>query len=226
MTKYIEKIKQLEKDNSLLSGNLIDAIWTADAETMTFEYITSAIERLSGYSSDEYINLPIEKRVTKQAYQQFMTVLDMEIQRFKQGLKSTRSFEVEFVHKSGEPYWGEIRARLFQEPGEKIKIVGVIRDITERKRQEREKNQLIIALGKAISEKEALLKENRMLSGLLPICSGCKRIRDGEGKWWPLDAYVEKKTEATLTHTICKDCSDAFYGDEEWYNKHRRKNQE
>jgi hypothetical protein len=49
--------------------------------------------------------------------------------------------------------------------------------------------------------------------GLLPICSGCKRIRDESGKWWPLDAYVKARTEAEFTHTICSDCKDVFYPD-------------
>ena len=65
----------------------------------------------------------------------------------------------------------------------------------------------------ALAEKESLLKEVKLLKGLLPICSGCKRIRDENGRWWPLDAYVKARTEAELTHTICADCQDVFYSD-------------
>ena len=58
-----------------------------------------------------------------------------------------------------------------------------------------------------------LLKEIKVLRELLPICSGCKRIRDEIGKWWPLDAYVKKHTDSEFTHTVCPDCKDVFYSD-------------
>jgi hypothetical protein len=146
-----------------------------------------------------------------------------EIPKFKKGIKTTKTVEVELIHKTGILYWCEIRARLFKEKGEKLKIIGVTRDITDRKRIEQEKDELIKKLSKANAEKERLLLENKTLRGLLPICSGCKRIRDEKGKWWPLDAYVEKATEAKLSHTICLDCKDAFYGDEDWYKKQQKK---
>ena len=67
--------------------------------------------------------------------------------------------------------------------------------------------------GEALAEKDRLLKEVKVLRGLLQICSGCKRIRDEQGRWWPLDAYVRDRTEAKLTHTICPDCDEVYYGD-------------
>ncbi len=70
-----------------------------------------------------------------------------------------------------------------------------------------------LVIGLDISRKERLLKEVKVLRGLLPICSGCKRIRDEHDRWWPLDAYVRARTEAELTHTICPDCTDVFYSD-------------
>jgi hypothetical protein len=44
-------------------------------------------------------------------------------------------------------------------------------------------------------------------------CAKWLVIRDENGKWWPLDAYVKARTEAELTHTICDDCQDLFYSD-------------
>jgi hypothetical protein len=76
---------------------------------------------------------------------------------------------------------------------------------------ERQKDALIEQLGKALAEKERLLEENRMLSGLLPICSGCRRIRDEGGRWWPLEAYVRDRSETEFTHTICPDCERVLY---------------
>jgi DNA-binding response OmpR family regulator len=46
----------------------------------------------------------------------------------------------------------------------------------------------------------------RMLEGLLPICSYCKRIREGKDYWEQVEAYVQKRTEARFSHSICPDC--------------------
>ena len=222
--KSIEEIKKLEKDHRFLTENLIDAIWSADVESLCFDYMTDSIENLSGYRADEYINLRLQERMTPESFQKITTLLKEEIPRIDQGLKSIRTVEVELIHRNGSLYWGEIRARLLKEdPEGKIKIVGVIKDISVRKKAEQEKNELIEKLGKALAEKERLLKENKGLKDLLSICSGCKRIKDEKGRWWPLDAYIEKATETKLSHTICADCEEAFYGNETWYIKRKNK---
>lgn len=51
----------------------------------------------------------------------------------------------------------------------------------------------------------------RQLSGLLPICSNCKRIRDGQGAWQELEAYIHRYSGAEFTHGICPDCSRDLY---------------
>ena len=122
--------------------------------------------------------------------------------------------DVELIHKNRNTYWGEIRAKFVKESDKPLKIVGVIREFTERKKTEQKQDKLINQLGEALADKNRLLKEVKVLRGLLPICSGCKRIRDEHNKWWPLDAYVRAHTEADLTHTICPDCTDVFYGDQ------------
>ncbi len=44
------------------------------------------------------------------------------------------------------------------------------------------------------------------LSGLLPICSYCKRIRDNAGRWIKIETYIEQHSSAEFTHGICPDC--------------------
>ena len=208
-----EKIERLEEKHRVIADNLIDAIWTLDVETLKFDYITPSIERISGYTADEYMNFTIQERLTPESFQKVATILAEEIPRFEQGVKAIKTLEVELIHKTGDIYWAEIRARFIKEAGKPLKIIGATREITEQKKAEQQQNELIQKLGKALAEKERLLKEVKVLKGLLPICSGCKRIRDENGKWWPLDAYVKARTEAELTHTICADCQDVFYGD-------------
>jgi hypothetical protein len=51
----------------------------------------------------------------------------------------------------------------------------------------------------------------KTLSGLLPICSSCKKIRDDKGYWNRLETYIETRTEADFTHGICPDCARKLY---------------
>ncbi|MEI6667686.1 MAG: response regulator [Acidobacteriota bacterium] len=57
------------------------------------------------------------------------------------------------------------------------------------------------------------LDEVKTLRGILPICSGCKKIRDDAGAWQPVDVYVIKHTDAQFTHGLCPDCIRIFYPD-------------
>jgi DNA-binding response OmpR family regulator len=61
--------------------------------------------------------------------------------------------------------------------------------------------------------------EMKILRGLLPICSGCKKIRDDEGFWKQVDSYFEAHSDLTFTHGICPDCMDSLYKDEDWYQE-------
>ena len=83
-------------------------------------------------------------------------------------------------------------------------------------RTEKEKARLIRKLSDA-------LEKIKVLSGLIPICSQCKKIRDDKGYWKQVDTYVQQHSEATFSHSICPDCTDELYGDEDWYKKMKAK---
>lgn len=57
------------------------------------------------------------------------------------------------------------------------------------------------------------LEEVKALSGLLPICSSCKKIRDDRGYWNQIEAYIQARTEAQFTHGICPECARQFFPD-------------
>lgn len=52
----------------------------------------------------------------------------------------------------------------------------------------------------------------KVLQGLLPICSGCKKIREGASAWHPLEVYIETHSEAQFTHGLCPECIQKHYG--------------
>ena len=89
-------------------------------------------------------------------------------------------------------------------------------DITQRKHIENEKEKLIKQLQEALAE----IKD---LQGIIPICSNCKKIRDDKGYWSQLESYFEKHTGADFSHSICPNCFDKLYGNEEWHREMKNK---
>lgn len=79
-----------------------------------------------------------------------------------------------------------------------------LRDVTERTQMEEERAQLIEDLREAL----ATVKQ---LSGLLPICAGCKRIRDDDGYWATVEQYFSQHTEAKFSHGLCPKCRVELY---------------
>jgi PAS domain S-box-containing protein len=81
-----------------------------------------------------------------------------------------------------------------------------IRDITDRKKAEEEREGLILELRDALSKV-------RTLSGMLPICASCKKIRNDKGYWEQIETYVRDRSEADFTHGMCPDCAKKLYPD-------------
>ena len=214
MSSIREKIQILEKTNRLLIDNLIDAVWLVDAETLQYEYITPSIQKISGYTPKELYQTRLVDRLMPDSYEYAMDLLTRGLRRTEAGQWLSHTLELELRHKNGSSYWIEIRAKLTREQSGPLKIVGITRDITLRKRAEKEQADVNQQLRQALAEKENLLREVKLLRELLPICSGCKRIRDENGKWWPLDLYVQNHTNTNFTHTICSDCQSIIYPDE------------
>jgi PAS domain-containing protein len=77
-------------------------------------------------------------------------------------------------------------------------------DVTDRHRAEAERERLIHDL-------QTALARVKMLSGLLPICANCKKIRDDSGYWKQVESYIMSHSEATFSHSICPDCFNKLY---------------
>jgi hypothetical protein len=80
----------------------------------------------------------------------------------------------------------------------------IARDITARVLAAEERERLIRDL-------QTALAEVRTLSGLVPICSWCKRIRDDLGYWMQLEHFIQNHSSAQFTHGICPECAARFH---------------
>ncbi len=70
---------------------------------------------------------------------------------------------------------------------------------------------LIVLNGQRVErDLHASMEEYRRLRGLIPICAGCKKIRDEQGIWDPLETYLHQHAGVDFTHGLCPDCAAAF----------------
>lgn len=113
-------------------------------------------------------------------------------------------------------------------PKGKISAVTVVsKDITEHKNAEEEREKLIAELQNALGKLEIALGEVKKLSGLLPICASCKKIKDDKGYWEQIERYISNHSEAAFSHGVCPDCAKKLYPDyydKIWGNKEKEDN--
>lgn len=69
------------------------------------------------------------------------------------------------------------------------------------------------ALAASNEELRAALADVRTLTGLIPICANCKRVRDDQGYWQAVESYISSHSDAQFSHAICQSCGPALYGD-------------
>ena len=75
------------------------------------------------------------------------------------------------------------------------------------------KHQMEQERKKLLEELQEALTRVKLLSGLLPICAGCKNIRDEEGYWHQVEAYIRDHSEANFSHSVCPRCARTLYPD-------------
>lgn len=86
------------------------------------------------------------------------------------------------------------------------------RNLDERIIAEKQREKVISELNKALSKV-------KKLSGLLPICSHCKKIRDDKGYWTQIESYIHEHSEAEFSHSVCEECAKKYYPDMVMYEE-------
>jgi PAS domain S-box-containing protein len=178
-----------------LFENAGDAIFILDAEGEKKGRIVDAnraAAQMHGYEVEELLKLNI-------------AALDAPVDARKMPRRVDRIIregwiKKELAHrrKDGTLFPVEISAGLLELESHKY-IFAFDRDITERKKHEEQREKLI-------SELRNALEKIRTLSGLLPICAWCKKIRDDRGYWKKVEEYLEEHSDAQFTHGICPEC--------------------
>jgi PAS domain S-box-containing protein len=104
-------------------------------------------------------------------------------------------------------------------------MAGTVMDITERKQADQEIQQYIAELAEKNNELQDALTDIKQLSGLLPICASCKKIRDDSGYWHGVETFIAEHSNAEFSHGICPECEKKAYEELDAFKSSRRRRQ-
>lgn len=77
--------------------------------------------------------------------------------------------------------------------------------------------QTHLSLSSTLKDLKEALVDIKTLTGLLPICSHCKKIRDDKGYWSQIESYIHEHSDAEFSHSICPECADKYYPEMDLY---------
>jgi CHASE3 domain sensor protein len=175
----------------------------------------SGAEHLLGYSAGEVIGkaTPMLWRDPEQVAEQAKNLSK------KLGVPISPTFEViaktvqadmidegewTFIRKDGSRFPALLVVTpLGNEIGDFAGYLGIFRDFSERKRIEAERERLV-------TELKNTLAHIKILSGLIPICAWCKKVRSDTGYWETVEQYVRGHSEARFSHGVCPSCAEKF----------------
>ncbi len=197
-TRELERLRKSERHYRLLLDESMDPTFSFYADG-TYRYVNKAFAIGTGKSLDEIIGRKIWDVFEKEeADKRFAIVKKV----FTEG--KTEEVEVRVPLASGDTYYLTTVKPIVNDLGVVDTVICTSKNITKRKHAEdalKEKHQKLLDA----------LKEIKILSGLLPICASCKKIRDDNGYWNQIESYINQHSEAEFSHSICPDCTKNLY---------------
>ena len=183
--KYRALVESLERDY---------VIYSHDSEGV-FTYLSPSIFTVLGYTPEEFIGHYTEYMTDNPINQKAMEYTMAALRGEKQS-----PYESEFYHKNGTRcYLRATEVPVLDEQGNVLGVEGIVQDITEQKRLETQSGELIERL------QRALLK-SKTQGTLIPMCAGCKRVKDENDRWQHIEVYVMEHTDLSFTHGHCPEC--------------------
>ena len=155
--------KALERSQAqyqLIAENSSDVIWLMDYRTMKFRYVSPSVERMRGWTPEEIMAQPWEAAMTPESVARVIQAMQDNLVRLKAGDMSARfsKAEVDQPCRDGRIIHTEIATTLLvDEQGRPNQILGITRDVTERKRTEEELEQYRLRLEQKVEERTAAL---------------------------------------------------------------------
>jgi PAS domain S-box-containing protein len=190
-----EALKDSETRYRRLFETAQDGILILDAETGQISDVNPFLIEMLGYLYEDFLGKRLweigafrDIAIAKAAFGELQAKGYIRYEDLPLETKDGRAMAVEFV------------SNVYLVNHHKV-IQCNIRDITVRKQLEAERE-------KFVAELQDALAKVKQLSGMLPICATCKKIRDDEGYWEDVVSYITKHSEALFNHGLCPECAN------------------
>jgi PAS domain S-box-containing protein len=191
------QLRESEERYRAVVSQAVEGITLFEVETGCLLEANNAFQRMLGYTPQEVPALTIYD-VMEHGRAGANPDLSVVIKDRQAALGERR-----FVRKDGSLIDVDVSASLITREARSV-VCLVAHDITERKQAERQRESLVAELREALSQVKTL-------SGLLPICASCKRIRDDQGTWQSVETFIRDRSDAEFTHGLCPDCIRKLY---------------
>jgi PAS domain S-box-containing protein len=190
---------ETEKQLRQMIENSEDILGIRDSEGR-FRYANRSIQRVLGYTQEQVIGStgfdlihPEDRPAFDETRTEFLK---------KPGTRNSIQFRA--LHANGSWVFLEVAAyNLLDDPNVRGVVIN-LRDISERKQAEAKRAQLLGEL------QEAEAKVNP-LSGILPICASCKKVKHERGYWQQIETYLKERTPVEFSHGMCPECNKLWY---------------
>ena len=195
------ELRECRERLDLLGQLATDGVWAWNVVTNE-EYFSDRLGNLLGYAPGtlkahfdvwaSHLHPEDKERVfaAVKAHLEHRVPYDLEY-RLRTATGAYRLFRA-----SGQAQWDAA--------GQPQRMAGVITDITERRRMEAEREQLV-------QELQQTLEKVKTLRGFVPVCASCHKVRKDDGFWEQLVKFVTDRSEAQFSHTCCPDCLRRLY---------------
>jgi PAS domain S-box-containing protein len=144
-------LRQSEEKYRLLAENVQDVIWMMDMQ-FAFTFVSPSIERLQGWTPNEYVKLRLEDLMTPESLDRILNEFNRQytLGQEKGSFVRASTLELELRCKDGTAVWAEVAASfLIGENGTPIGVLGMTRDISERRKADKEKRELLESLARS-----------------------------------------------------------------------------
>jgi len=197
-----EALRKSEEKYRTILKNIKEGYYEIDLKG-NFTFVNESLCKIFGRTVEEMINMNYKGYLDEEYVRRALAAHNKVFTTGESG-------EIEFwriLRKDGTRRYIECSINLIiDSTGAKTGFMGMVRDITERKLEEQERERLILELQKA-------LDKIKTLKGILPICASCKKIRNDTGYWEQIEVYIRDNSDADFSHSICPDCAKKLYPD-------------
>lgn len=192
-------LKESEKKYRTLVESLLEGIGIVD-ENENFTFVNNAGCAIFGCTNNDLVGKNLKEFTTEREFENIQSKTENK----KKG--NMDIYELEITGCDNITKTILVKTSPVIEDGVFKGAFGFFSDITEQKKYEEKREQMIIELENKLSNGE------KIANGFLPICASCHKIRDKENNWHSVSDYLSIHTNLQFTHTVCPECKIEIYG--------------